>query len=259
MLDKKQIKILIDIALKSGEIALEYFDHHDLDIQTKDDDTPVTKADKIISSFIAEELSKNFPDICIICEEGQNRHIKGERFWLIDPIDGTKSFIAKENEFTVNIALIENKIPIFGLIYAPKIPDSPLYYTDENQNLVRYLVAKNQTQIIQKNEKNNSKITRIISSKRSTNAEIMEYLADNFKEIDLAKIEITKLASSFKFCRMVEGEFDLFLSLKTTMEWDIGAGHALILANNKKLLTLDKSQELSYHKNGFINNGFVVI
>lgn len=258
-MDKKQIKILIDIALKSGKIALEYFDHHDLDIQTKDDETPVTRADKAISNFIAQELTKNFPDICIICEEGQNRHIKGEKFWLIDPIDGTKSFIAKEKEFTVNIALIENKIPVFGLIYAPKIPESPLYYTDENQNLVRYLVDKNEFQIIQKNKKNKGEITKIISSKRSTNMEIIQYLANNFKEIDLKKIEITKLASSFKFCQMVEGEFDLFLSLKTTMEWDIAAGHALILANNKKLLTLDKSQQLYYHKDKFINNGFVVI
>lgn len=259
MMDKTQIKILVDIALKSGAIALEYFENDDLDIQHKHDDTPVTKADKIISKYIEEQLGKHFPGICIICEEGQNRHIKSNKFWLIDPIDGTKSFIRKEKEFTVNIALIENKKPIFGLIYAPKIEDSPLYYTDENQNLVKFTVKKNHTQILQKNQKNDSETIRIISSTRSSDAQIAQYLSINFPEIDQSKIAITKMASSYKFCEIVEGKFDLFLSLRTTMEWDIGAGHALVLANNRKLLTLDRSAELGYHKHEFVNDGFVVL
>lgn len=256
-MDKTQIKILVDIGLKSGEIALKYFNLESLEVSRKSDNSEVTKADHEISQFIYQQLKKNFPEICVICEEGQNRDIKSNKFWLIDPIDGTKEFIAKRNEFTVNIALIENNIPIFGLIYAPKISGAPLYYIDENQNLVRYLVEKNEIKIIKNTKIKNPEIKRILSSRRSKNEEIMEYLKNNFPQINLGEITITKASSSFKFCKMIENEADLSLSLKPTMEWDSAAGHALILAAKGRVLNLAK-EPLIYRKERFANNGFIV-
>ncbi len=255
-MNKTQIKILIDLALASGKIACKYFDNNVLEINKKSDNSPVTKADKEISELIKKCLEKNFKDISIICEEGQNREVKGNKFWLIDPIDGTKGFIAKKNEFTINIAFIENNIPVFGLIYAPKILDAPLYYTDEKQNLICYYTKKNEFRKV-RNINETSQITKIISSKRSTDEEIIKYITNNFSKIDISKIQISKMSSSFKFCKIIERKADLLFCLKPTMEWDSAAGHALILANGKKVLNLNH-EKLYYKKSKFSNNGFIV-
>lgn len=257
-MNKTQIKIITDIVIKAGEIALKYFNKSDLNVERKADNSPVTKADKLISELISNGLKKNFPDIPIICEERKNREINGNKFWLIDPIDGTKSFIKKEKEFTVNIALIEDKKPIFGVIYAPKIIDSPMYYIDENQNLVRFLVNKNLSKTMESDLRIKEENIKIISSHRANDDEIIDYIKKSFHEIDPEKVEIIKMSSSFKFCQMIEGKADIFLSLKPTMEWDTAAGHALMLANNKKVFTLSRNRELQYQKDDLVNKGCVV-
>lgn len=256
-MDKTQIKILIDIVIESGKIALKYFNYNDIKVDRKSDNTVVTKADREISHFIGNQLRKYFPEICIICEEGDNRTIKNNKFWLIDPIDGTKDFIAKKNEFTINIGLIENNTPTFGIIYCPKIENSPLYYTDENGNVIRYLVQNNEISQIEQGKENEGNIKTILSSKRATKDEINQYLKDHFSDINLEEINIIKASSSFKFCQMLENKADLFLSLKPTMEWDSAAGHALILAAKGQVLNLDK-EPLLYKKENFANQGFIV-
>jgi 3'(2'), 5'-bisphosphate nucleotidase len=257
-MNKIQIKKLIEVAIKSGEIALEYFYDKDLAIDKKIDNSPVTKADKEISNLISVFLEENFKDISIICEEGRNRNIKGNKFWLIDPIDGTRGFIAKKDEFTINIALIENNTPIFGLIYAPRMPGSPLYYIDENKDLICLSVKGGTQKIINKENRTDRKITRVVSSKRSSNEDVVEYIRSNFQEVDTANLLISRMSSSFKFCEILDDKADLFLNINPTMEWDSAAGHALILAKGGKVLGLNKS-DLLYNKKSFINSGFVVI
>ena len=254
-MNKTQIKTLIEIALECGEIALKYFDQSELVIDKKSDNSPVTKADQEISNFIKLELERHFPDISIICEEGINRKIGSNKFWLIDPIDGTKEFIRKTPYFTINIGLIEDNQPVFGLIYAPKISGSPLYYIDGNGHLMRLLVETGELTQITNNSK--TAVKKIISSKRSSDAEVLEFVKNNFAEIDCDKIEITKMSSSLKFCEFIKGKADLFLSLNSTMEWDTAAGHALVLAAGAKVFNLDQKSELTYNKAGFINKGFI--
>lgn len=255
-MDKTQIKILIDLALKSGEIAQKYFEQTNLNVDKKSDNSPVTLADKEISQLIHKTLEKEFPNISIICEEAKNRIVTNDKFWLIDPIDGTSEFIKKTQQFTINIALIENKTPVFGLIYAPKIPNAPLYYVNEAKELIRFDVRDNKlTKITKKTPK---KIQKIITSKRCQEEDILKYVKDNFKDdIDKANLEVIKLSSSFKFCEIIEGRADLLLNQKPTMEWDTAAGHALILANGGKVISLDNKNELKYNKENFINSGFI--
>jgi 3'(2'), 5'-bisphosphate nucleotidase len=257
-MNKKEIQLLINVVLESGEIALDYFNDKNIKVTKKTDNSPVTQADKKISKLIKETLTKNFPEISIICEENKNRSIIGDTFWLIDPIDGTKDFINKRNEFTINIGLIKNNIPIFGIVYAPKMPNAPLYYIDENKKLICFEVLNNK-----KREINPSKVIKkdkitIVTSKRCKNETINSYLQDNFPKINVSKIEVKHISSSFKFCELIEDRTDIFLNLEPTMEWDTAAGHALAIANQAITLNPDKTL-LRYNKIDLKNNGFIAI
>jgi len=257
-MNKKEIQLLIDIVLKSGDIALEYFNNINIEVQIKPDKSPVTEADKKISDLIKKTLENNFADISIICEENKNRTISHDKFWLIDPIDGTKDFINKRNEFTINIGLIKNNIPIFGILYAPKMPNSPLYYIDENNKLICFEVKNNKFREIKNSKNIDNNIIKIVTSKRCKNEDILLYLSQNFPKISHDKIEIQHMSSSFKFCELLEEKADIFLNLEPTMEWDTAAGHALAI--NKKIIVLNLGKTLlKYNKELFKNTGFAAI
>lgn len=257
-LSQSEIKSILNTALKAGEIAMLYFGDQNLKITTKIDHSPLTEADSLISQLINNDLKKLFPNIPVICEEGKNRDFGDGIFWLIDPIDGTNSFAEHNPEFTINIALIKNKIPIFGLIYAPAITNKPLYYVDENHHLAKY-IDNNRSEVIDITQPKNSKNFTVISSKRSQDWDILGYLNDNFTDKILdKKVIINKVSSSLKFCYFLDGKADLYLHLRPSMEWDIGAGHALLLAAGFKLVNLDGSEFL-YQKNDLTNKPFLVM
>jgi 3'(2'), 5'-bisphosphate nucleotidase len=252
ILNQKQIKSIVKIALEAGEIAMSYFGGDNLNIRKKADDSPLTIADSLISKLIAQELHKITPNLPVICEEGENRHFGDGIFWLIDPIDGTNSFAANNPEFTINIALIKNKKPIFGLIFAPAIAGLPFYYTDEHHHLVKYSVAKNQEKIVNIKRKIRKKFI-VLASKRNKDQEILDYFAGRNE-----KITIHKVSSSLKFIYLIEGKADLYLHLRKSMEWDIAAGQALLLAAGGKIINLDDSDFL-YEKEGLENKPFVAM
>ncbi len=252
-LNQNQIEILKNIAIKSGEMAMESFGKV-LQISKKSDNSLVTKTDIIISKFIGNQLTHYFPDIEIICEEGENRRISKDLFWLVDPIDGTNSFIENNPQFTVNIALIKNNLPIFGVIYAPAMKDAPLYFTDENNRAREILVKKNQQKIIQNNFLNH-KSFRIITSKRTADGEVIKFCETEFSDFNLKNTEIIKCASSFKFCQIINDKADFYLHLRRSMEWDIAAGHALLLACGGSVFDFDKNQ-ITYNKPHFVNPSF---
>ncbi len=244
--------------MKSGDIALEYFNNIDIEVQTKPDKSPVTAADKKISALIRETLENNFQIFQLYVKKSKNRKISHDKFWLIDPIDGTKDFINKRNEFTINIGLIKNNIPVFGILYAPKIPNSPLYYIDENNKLICFEVKNNKLREVKNSKNINKNIIRIVTSKRCKNEDILLYLGQNFPKIPHDKIEIQHISSSFKFCQLLEEKADIFLNLEPTMEWDSAAGHALAI--NQKIIVLNPNKTLlKYNKESFKNDGFIAI
>ena len=135
MFKKKEINNILEIAKNAGDIIMEYYlDYKDSDISLKKDDSVVTKADLSANDLIIKELSKLFPDIDIVSEENSEednlKASKNEQYFMIDPLDGTSSFVKKSDEFTVNIALIKNSKAIFGVIYLPA--RDLMYFTDEN-------------------------------------------------------------------------------------------------------------------------------
>jgi 3'(2'), 5'-bisphosphate nucleotidase len=254
-LNKAEIEILVNITKDAGKIAMSYFGSKNLQINSKADDSPVTNADIEISGFIDKKLKQYFPKIEIICEEGINRKILGNKFWLVDPIDGTKSFARTSEEFTVNIGLIENNKPIFGIIYAPAMKDTPLYYTNENGQTVKLLVDKNSSEILSKKVSKKEKFI-IISGSESDSKDIANYIQNNLK--DNKELEVKKVSSSIKFCYIADGKADLYLHFRKSMEWDTAAGQALILGCGGKVVDMDGGRNLEYRKAGFCNHEFLV-
>ena len=257
ILNQSQIKSIVKIALQAGEIAMSYFGGNNLNIRKKFDDSPLTIADSLISELIYRKLKDIAPRIPVICEEGENRNFGDGTFWLIDPIDGTISFANNDPQFTINIGLIHNKKPVFGLIFVPAIDGLPFYYTDENQRLVKYSVHKKKAEIFVA-KKRFEKDFLIIASKRSSDEDILDY----FNSTELAKPtmqkNILKVSSSLKFLYLLEGKADLYLHLRRSMEWDIAAGQALLEAAGGKITNLDGS-ELKYEKDGLVNQPFLAI
>jgi len=260
ILNQSKIKLIIKTALQAGEIAMSYFGGDNLNVKRKSDDSLLTIADSLISELIHNELKKITPDIPVICEEGSDRDFGDGTFWLIDPIDGTVSFANNDPEFTINISLIKDKKPIFGLIFAPAIDGLPFYYTDENQNLVKYSVTENKGKIFIAKKRIEDDFL-VIASKRSSDEEILNYLtfrslAEDKPEDKLVNIQ--KISSSLKFLYLIEGRANLYLHLRRSMEWDIAAGQALLEAAGGKIINLDKS-DFKYEKVDLINQPFLAV
>jgi 3'(2'), 5'-bisphosphate nucleotidase len=261
ILNQSQIKSIVKIAVQGGKIAMSYFGGNNLNISKKSDDTPLTIADSLISELIYQGLQNIAPHIPVICEEGEHRDFGRDfgdgTFWLIDPIDGTSSFAKNDPEFTINIALVKNKKPVFGLIYAPAIKGLPFYYTNENGDLVKYFVNKRKRNFVAK--KRAKKDFMVIASKRSSNQDILDYIALHPALIKSKKeITVHKASSSFKFIHLIEGKADLYLHLRKSMEWDIAAGQALLEAAGGKIVNLDGSKFV-YEKAGLVNQPFFAI
>jgi len=259
--NQDQINNIIDFAFAAGKIALSKQKSRDFQTTLKADKSEVTTADIEISKFLHEKLTNIFPEILLICEERKLREFDDEIFWLIDPIDGTKGFIAGSDEFAINIALIKNNKPIFGLIYAPSFEGGKMIVLNEKNNILignENIGFKNlETKI------NPRKHLKILSSNRTPDIEILQYVKQfHFEFID--NLEITKLASAVKFIPLLENEADLYIGLRPTMEWDIASGHALVkfAGGNLKNLMIQNSSyaigdELLYKKPNFANNFFV--
>ena len=133
---QNQIEQIISFASEAGEIALDFFKSKDFSINKKQDGSEVTSADIAVSKLLRQKLAKEFPQIPIICEEGDLREVEGDVFFLIDPIDGTSAFIAGKTEFAINIALIKDKKAIFGLIYAPLFQGGRMVFSNHEDQVI---------------------------------------------------------------------------------------------------------------------------
>ncbi|QUM82210.1 3'(2'),5'-bisphosphate nucleotidase CysQ [Moritella sp. 5] len=239
-----------DIAVAAGQEILTIY-QRDFKVDTKDDNSPVTEADIAANDIIVASLLTITPDIPILSEEGANipwdERKQWQTFWLVDPLDGTKEFIKRNGEFTVNIALIHNQQPILGVVYAPVL--DKLYYTNTDG---AFLLHGGETVKLAALPVPNNETVKVVGSRSHASPEIALYLA-RYKETDIIPV-----GSSLKFCLIAEGSAHCYPRLGPTCWWDTGAGHAVACAAGAKVVQLDGSPLLYNHQESVLNPFFVV-
>ena len=252
MISEREIIKLIDLARKCNLCAMSHFKNLDrIQVDYKEDQSPLTKADIEVNNIAVEGLKKLFPDIEIVSEESKNSHnsLKNNKvFWLVDPIDGTKEFINKSPNFTVNFALIKNNLSVFGLISEPHSDTVWYNYDSKAWKLEKNYKFENAKQI-ECSTINYSKITTLSSlNHRTKELENWMSLVKPIKDIDVG--------SSIKFCYLAEGKVDIYPRTAPTMEWDIAAGHSILKAAGGNLYC-DNGFEMQYAKTDFKNSNFL--
>lgn len=246
--DSLDLEALTELCWQTHELALSYW-KRGVDIEIKSDDSPVTKADKECNALIVNRLRELTPHISTISEEGDKPVMQANAtYWLIDPIDGTKSFIRGENQFTVNIGLIHRQQAIFGLLGVPA--QGLLYYGQVGRGVFRRSQSDACWQKITPQLSEQS-AKRILTSKSHKSPKLDAWLAENMIEV----AERIGANSALKFAMLAEGTGDLYARIGPTMEWDTAAGHAMINALGGELTRLDGSPFL-YGKKDYLNPGF---
>ena len=241
------------LALAAGERIMEVYRAPDFEVRTKGDASPVTEADEAADAVIAAGLRAAFPDLPLITEEQAASHaLTAQTFLIVDPLDGTKEFVQRRGDFTVNIAYVENGVPVHGVVYAPA--QGRLFYTLPGGGAVEEtgpLAARpGPTRALRVASPDNSAL-RVVASKSHRDAATDAYIAR------YAVADMKSAGSSLKFCLLATGEADLYPRLGRTMEWDTAAGDAVLRAAGGLVLRMDNHQPLTYGKPGWDNPFFI--
>lgn len=244
------------IAIEAGELTLDYFDESGFSkASQKSDGSPVTEADQAAEKHIKKALLEITPSVPFIGEEsvesGQIPDLtQSEYFWLVDPIDGTRAFIAGEDDFTVNIALIHNNIPVLGVIYAPI--KGELFAAHGEHTAIRWSEETDKEKWIKARQPSMSGLTVVTSNFHGTGAKLDTFLSE-YK----VKKRIKK-SSSIKFCMIAAGKADMYPRLGPTSEWDTAAGDAILRGAGGQITDME-GHPLIYGKReqNFINPGFI--
>ena len=233
---------LIDDFINAGKIAKE-ISLRGVKITIKPDNSPVTDGDIAVNKILTNKIKILTPDIPIISEETVNLNVenKNENFWLIDPIDGTRDYIKKSDEYTLNAALIVNCLPVIGVIYAPS--KERLFYSF-GQNLA-YEINKGEKRKLNCSKKNSNKIIGLAHSGK-TETEVLNI----YKRYEVS--EVLKMSSSLKFCILAAGEADIYAANARAYEWDIAAGHA-VLEHSGGNVTDHNEKKFLYGKKNYKN------
>lgn len=249
----KELQIALEAAVKAGENIMEVYNSTEsINYEKKADDSPLTIADKKSHNTIIDFLKDT--DIDIISEESKSIEYQErknwEEYWLIDPLDGTKEFIKKNGEFTVNIALIKNNKPHLGVVYCPvkKI----LYWNDNDKKVFKR--EKEETREIKKRKpiNENEEGLRVVVSRSHMSEETSEYVNK------LTRPELISCGSSLKFLYVADNKADIYPRFGPTMEWDTAAAHSILNALEINVINLDTGRELSYNKENLLNPYFII-
>lgn len=256
----EELELAIKAALKAGEAIMEIYNGEDFEIEFKDDDSPLTKADKVAHEIIGSYLNSYLP---ILSEEGSEisytERKNWSHFWMVDPIDGTKEFIKQNGEFTVNIALIENQKPILGVVYAPALKD--LYFAEEGVGSFKMERVTSIDDIyklerIDLSKRTYPKIYTLVVSKSHMNLETQQFV--DKKEQEFGEIATASFGSSLKICKVAEGSAHCYPRYGPTMEWDTAAAHAIASISKCFVAKTDLYSTLVYNKEDLLNPNFVV-
>lgn len=256
------LSIIISAAIDAGNSILEIY-KTDFDIEYKDDKSPLTQADKNANEIIVSSLNKT--GIPVLSEEGRNipyhERKNWEKLWIVDPLDGTKEFIKKNGEFTVNIALVENHIPVMGVVYAPVL--DMLYVGDLENGAFKIDNAssfdKITDELVKKNKlplNKNKDYFGIVASRSHLNEETTRFINEIKKNHD--NVKIVSKGSSLKLCLVAEGEADIYPRFAPTMEWDTAAGDAVVRASGGTVTNAKTGAPLIYNKENVLNPWFIV-
>ena len=258
----QNLKLAIKASIKAGKKTLEIYNSDDFIVEYKSDESPLTLADKSSDEIIKNALKVS--NIPILSEEGNvldyNKRKDLKHLWIVDPLDGTKEFIKKNDEFTVNIALVENQKPILGVIYAPAL--SLLYFSEENFGSYKLDLNVSTSIDLDFNKalklpiiKNETKYS-VLTSRSHLDKETLSYI-ENLKNIR-PNVESIAIGSSLKFCLLAEGTADCYPRFSPCMEWDTAAGQIICKGAGFELIDQTTNTEMLYNREDLLNNSFVV-
>lgn len=250
----KLTEVMRRLALEAGDIIMDIYNSDDFDVRSKSDDSPVTAADEAADAHISAGLRAAFPDVTLVTEEQSDSHAqKASTFLIVDPLDGTKEFIHRRGDFTVNIAYVEEGAPRRGVVYAPA--KGRLFYTNAAGVSVEEVGDLDKgtagTTIPINVSKPDNKALMVVASKshrdQATDDYINKYSVNDMKSA----------GSSLKFCLVATGEADIYPRVGRTMEWDTAAGHAVLTGAGGHVVRFDDHMPLSYGKERFANPFFI--
>ncbi|MCF8110966.1 MAG: 3'(2'),5'-bisphosphate nucleotidase CysQ [Desulfobacteraceae bacterium] len=267
MYDGNYLKVALKAALDAGAAALEVYEQ-DFDVEEKSDHTPLTLADRraheIISSYLADTR------IPVLSEEGRDiayeERKAWQKLWIVDPLDGTKEFVKKNGEFTINIALVEGGQPVLGVVFVP-VKDR-LYFAGkdkgaflsggakigglENASGEELVLASVRLPVADQQ----ARPYTIMGSRSHLTPEVEEFVEKKRREI--GEVDFISAGSSLKFCLVAEGRADVYPRLGPTMEWDTAAGQAIVEQAGGAVLEYESLQPLKYNKENLVNPWFIV-
>ena len=242
------------LALEAGDEIMKIYDADDFDVKTKSDESPVTEADEAADRLISAGLREAFPDIPVVTEEQAETHDQDlATFLIVDPLDGTKEFVQRRGDFTVNIALVEDNVASRGVVFAPA--KGRLFYTDADGKSVEETGAFHKDVVGDTTpvrvSKPDPEALVVVASKSHRDEATDTYIGK------YAVKDSTSAGSSLKFCLVASGEADLYPRLGRTMEWDTAAGHAVLYGAGGRVVRFEDHTPLTYGKRGFENPFFI--
>jgi 3'(2'), 5'-bisphosphate nucleotidase len=251
-------EVAIKAAIKAGKEILDVYYNFDFGVEFKSDNSPLTIADRRAHNIITEVLKET--EIPVLSEEGKTIPYDERKgwslFWLVDPLDGTKEFVKRNDEFTVNIALIESNSPIAGVVYVPVTKE--LYWGNVKGSFKA--IAEIENEMIRNIQKLPSILMKenfvVAGSKSHMNQETEKYI----QSLDTKgkPVELKSKGSAMKICMVAEGDADVYPRLAPTMEWDTAAGHSIVKFAGKEIFQFENNEPLTYNKENLLNPWFVV-
>lgn len=271
MIASDLISSVKEISRAAGAAILEVYNREgSIEVMTKDDHSPLTEADIAAHKIIVAELTKLTPDLPILSEESADisweERQSWSTYWLVDPLDGTKEFVKRNGEFTVNIALIENHVPVLGVVY---VPVRDILYSGEKQSGAYVQRNGHEKQITVASmfdsddlnralkESEAKDIVNVVASRSHRGAELDAWL--NKAETTFKKVELLSMGSSLKICLVAEGKADIYPRLALTSEWDTAAAQAILEAAGGILTDTDFKAYRYNHKENILNPFFFAI
>lgn len=247
------VKPVIDIARKAGEAIMQVYARDDFGMRLKSDDSPLTEADLAAHHVIVDGLKALSPDIPILSEESADiawsERQTWDKYWLVDPLDGTKEFIKRNGEFTVNIALIENHEPVMGVVYAPVLDVT--YYAHPGE--AAKISPDHGVMPISVIPHQEGEIWKVVGSRSHAGDSLVAYLEK------LGEHEMVSMGSSLKLCLVAEGAAHIYPRLGPTSEWDTAAAHAVVKAAGGEVVVAESDQPLRYNTKESLLNPFFIV